>query len=435
MLFCIPGRRLALYIYALSVSCLLLLVIFTGCSPDDSLTQEEKQEDFEHLYQVIIENYPFLEVNKRMHGVDWEANHQSYLQKIGAAETDIQFFEALQSILSDLNDGHAHMLNGENVYEFRKTYGNFLVEYPKDWRRMLFDNLNHDVACKRYGLEPLELGQDNSPQQEAVQQNPVSSAQVQDIVEDKVGCIHIPQMLTAHMREKDEILIGNYLEEVKDYQALVIDIRGNGGGDSRYWQDFLVPRLIDRDHIGVTYSFYKDGTIAGMYPDFRLEHSHDLVYGQIKDLDLTMLPMLPPEVEETFTHYIKSPVTVKPIDDSISFPGNIYLLVDGIVYSSAESFAVFAKDTGFAILIGDKTGGGGIGTDSWVEMLPNSGYIFRFPVEMGTSADGTVNQEHATTPDYKPSGEPPFFLDDPFLHKVLELEGLSDRSDCSNARG
>ena len=33
-------------------------------TPINKLTEEQKLEDFEYLYNIIIENYPFLEVNK-----------------------------------------------------------------------------------------------------------------------------------------------------------------------------------------------------------------------------------------------------------------------------------------------------------------------------------------------------------------------------------
>ncbi len=89
---------------------------------------------------------------------------------------------------------------------------------------------------------------------------------------------------------------------------------------------------------------------------------------------------------------------VKP-NDPVGFNGKIYMLVDDKVYSSAESFAAFAKATGWAQLIGTRTGGDGIGFDPVPVVLPNSGLIIRFPAEMGLNPDGSVNDEVATEPD------------------------------------
>lgn len=82
----------------------------------------------------------------------------------------------------------------------------------------------------------------------------------------------------------------------------------------------------------------------------------------------------------------------------VGFKGKIYLLVDDYVYSAAEAFAVFAKSTGWATLIGTVTGGDGIGYDSVPVALPNSGLIIRFPMEMGLNPDGSINEETAAMP-------------------------------------
>ena len=73
--------------------------------------------------------------------------------------------------------------------------------------------------------------------------------------------------------------------------------------------------------------------------------------------------------------------------------------MDDAVYSSAESFAVWANATGLATLVGTRTGGDGIGFDPLVVALPNSGIVVRFPADMGINPDGSVNEESQTVPD------------------------------------
>ena len=54
-------------------------------------------------------------------------------------------------------------------------------------------------------------------------------------------------------------------------------------------------------------------------------------------------------------------VNIEPKADAEHFKGQIWLLVGPQVYSSAESFAVFCKQTGFATLVGQPTGGSNSG--------------------------------------------------------------------------
>jgi Periplasmic protease len=139
------------------------------------------------------------------------------------------------------------------------------------------------------------------------------------------------------------------------------------------------------------------------------------------DIDNGLLKNLPPELKEDFKYYVDSNISYEP-KNSIGFNGKIYLIVDSGVFSSAEAFAVFAKDTGFATLVGDKTGGDGIGFDPAVCTLPNSGYIFRFPLEMGLTSDGTSNFEHKTEPDIKESAKiGTTTSDDEAIKAVLKL--------------
>src|SRR5690554_1682467 len=49
--------------------------------PNQQLTMEEKIEDFEYLYNLFKENYPFFEVNKRLNGIDWLSNKEHYIEK------------------------------------------------------------------------------------------------------------------------------------------------------------------------------------------------------------------------------------------------------------------------------------------------------------------------------------------------------------------
>ncbi|EGT5619859.1 peptidase [Clostridium perfringens] len=404
----------------------ILISTFVACGNKvdigTPLTEEQKIEDFNYLYKTIEENYPFLETNKRLNNVDWLSKKEEYLQRVKNTKSDIEFLMTLNSILSELNNGHTHMItNSSQFRDFREIYS-----MNKGWQKKVqLPVLNNKKALARYNINKNEkiqvLNQEKNENTEGIK-----NASTKDIVEGKIGYIYIPQMISYYNIGNDIELIDEYLNNIKEYQALIIDIRGNSGGDSYYWISYLVPKLIDKVYENTTYSFWKDGEIINNYLK-KSKVKYSTGFREVKDLDTTKLVNLPVEVKEDFKYYSKNTMEISPSEDSIKFKGNIYMLVDKGVYSSSEAFASFAKQTGFATLIGERTGGDGIGSDPLLHMLPNSGYIFRFSKDMGTIADGTSNEEFKTEPDYliEYAGKTGNFENDYCIKKVLELEEIN----------
>ena len=387
-------------------------------TPISKLTEEQKLEDFEYLYNTIIENYPFLGVNERKYGVDWEANKEKYIELI---KQQPDFKVALEQIVSELNNSHTSILSKDFVENLIYYYKNISIF---SWRQMHLRVLNNPLVQARYGLDINTNPYLNTDSK--FMENYKSNAIVQDIVEGKVASIYIPSMISYDDIEQDRKLIMEYLNKVKSYQALVIDIRGNNGGDSSYWQYFLLPLLL-KEQLGVkTYTFYKEGKLVEEY----LKKSRQNIL-EVDDLDLSSFQNLPPEISEDFKYYTENKLDILPSEeDYIGFEGNIYLFVDSNVFSSSESLAVYTKESGFATIIGQQTSGDGIGTEPLITMLPNSGYIFRFSKEMGITSDGTCNNEYGTTPDYVvPSAKYPdeYINLDECIRKVLELEKIDIR--------
>jgi len=136
-----------------------------------------------------------------------------------------------------------------------------------------------------------------------------------------------------------------------------------------------------------------------------------------------------PHVQEQPVYFENNEGVFKSITSEVSpantvpFSGKIYLLVDKYVFSSAEAFAVFAKSTGWATLVGTDTGGDGIGFDPAVAVLPHSGLVMRFPSEMGVTADGKPNEESATTPD--------IYVEQTYADYLIKVEQLNNGEDIN----
>jgi C-terminal processing protease CtpA/Prc len=85
--------------------------------------------------------------------------------------------------------------------------------------------------------------------------------------------------------------------------------------------------------------------------------------------------------------------------DSVNYGGRVFVLVDDGVFSSAETFAAFCKESGWATLVGECTGGDGIGFDPSTLTFPNSGMYILYSTTLGLNPDWSVNEQLHTRPD------------------------------------
>lgn len=355
------------------------------------LTQQEKLEDFDYMYKILQENYPFFEVNKRLNGTDWLGKKEEYVNRVKATYNDESFFNTMSQILSELHNGHVHMVSKNNYLDFKSTY-----EKYSDRKKAWLEQINKPKTTERYssmsGNEtPKAINEDGSS----------NNVKVMDLQKGKIGYISIKSFMDGNL-DGDMKTIQPYLEGTKDYKALIIDIRGNGGGTNEYWAD-MVERLINEPMEDRYYMAFRGGKFE--------EEFFKEMYGSgfekltpISEVDKENFQNSPPELKKDFKYYDKFISRFEP-NNPIGFKGKIYLLVDKHVFSASEQFASFAKSTGFAILVGEKTGGDGIGFEPVICSLPNSGYLFRFSQEMGLTSSGSCNFENKTEPDIVVSPE------------------------------
>lgn len=400
----------------------IILFIFIACGymaykPSNSnstnevqLTEEEKLEDFQYMYTILKENYPYFEVNKRLNGIDWLSQKDEYIDRIKATTNDDTYFNELNSILSELKNGHTNMLD-----KWFYSYAKDIYERDKKFNKAWVKQLNDPKAINRYSNIPESKGRSEGSENNIIADN----IKTHTFEEEKIGYLAIHSFNTFNI-EEDMKTIKPFLESIKDYKGLIIDIRGNGGGDTRYWSNNIVPMLINNKVECINYSAFRGGDFTEAF----LKSRRGVGYGgsgSISDITGGKLKNIPPELSKDFKYYDEFRIILNP-KNSIGFKGKIYLLIDGGVFSAAEAFSVFAKSTGFATSVGETTAGDGIGSDPAVCTLPNSGYVFRFTKEMGITSDGTCNFEHKTVPDIKISAKiGANFNEDEAIQTVLKL--------------
>ena len=147
----------------------------------------------------------------------------------------------------------------------------------------------------------------------------------------------------------------------RGYTRLVIDVRGNGGGNSAVGDHLL--KYLTRSDI---YGYRSDIKISRQMQEQDRGFSDD-----------------PPDTIRRFPYEPAAfPYQSRLDEDQLAalqpFDGDLVVLIDSDVYSSGENFVAPLKGNGIGTLVGDPTGGGGsVPGDQLGFTLPNTGLQLR----------------------------------------------------------
>lgn len=214
-----------------------------------SLTAEQKVADIEYLYHLMKENYPYIKVSERMTGLDWLSMQDYYEQRAATSEDDQAFLELLQKLLGNLGNGHTAMVQKEEYASMLGVFLKFQEEYGTHgpW----VEQLSQPQTVQRYQGVPTASEAETKKSEESAdaetsekyrraaellgrQLRARSPLKLETLEDGRVAYLKIPG-LQNERKEADLQQIIPFLEEQKEADALIFDIRGSGGGDSDYW--------------------------------------------------------------------------------------------------------------------------------------------------------------------------------------------------------
>ena len=361
-----------------------------------TLTKEERVEDFNYLFNELKNNYPFFGVLKREDKIDFLKNYDKYLKKVEASKDDEEFKIVLDEIMADLKNNHARIADKEYV-EATMRY------FSKNWKSPSiyyeFLNLNRQVVRNRYSLAGMQSDTDDNFQRDRRQslfaEDSSRNLTLEEVGDDMI-LLRINQMAGSEKYTEDLKVLKEFLRNKHLYKALIIDIRGNAGGNMEYWQNFFLPKIITSQKTVTNNLFFKESNQAKlMFADDSLNVE------RVRNVDISGIKLDNAEDLDHFDFYMKDIITINPdqSDKDYGYQGSIYLLVDEGVFSAAEGFANFMKYSNTATLIGQSTGGDGITLGVINSVLPNSGYVFTYTNTLGYDPSGKINEENPTTPD------------------------------------
>lgn len=241
--------------------------------------------NFEALWTILDEHYCFFDYKQKEYGLDWNDVYTKYKVRVNDNMSSTQLFEVLCDMLGELRDGHVNLSSSMDYGRYWKWQENYPYNYS-------------DSLIRRY------LGTDYK----------IASGLRYRVLDDNIGYIRCASFESG-------IGEGN-LDEALSYlllcRGLIIDIRGNGGGDLT-----TAERLAGR--------FVQEKTLVG-YMQHKTGTGHN-DFSEMKEIYL------------------------EP-SSNVRWHKKVCVLTNRSVYSAANAFTVWMHCLPNVTLVGDHTGGG-----------------------------------------------------------------------------
>ncbi len=225
--------------------------------------------------------------------------------------------------------------------------------------------------------------------------------------------------LRRAVRQQGLVTLGQLLEDLFEeidengIEHLVVDLRGNGGGDGRLGKQFLYFIETERDLADYRKSVKMSRLFRQHFPNayrdmllrYRVEHGREMpATGLVEAGGRSAATDFFQEVEDR-----KSPMYLPP--PRKKFNGKVYLLVNSGSFSAAAEFAALIQDNRLGLIVGTPTGGRPSGPTGRARVvLPNS----RLPVSMAHTLaerpDAARREDEAVFPNVLIRTRPEDFL-------------------------
>lgn len=299
--------------------------LFTSCV-DTQEYENTPQGNFEALWKIIDEHYCFLDYKHQSYGLDWQQVYNIYNVRARGDLSSYQLFEVLTGMLSELRDGHVNLYTSFDNGRYWKWH----EDYPANFS---------DTLQRRY------LGTDYR----------LASGMQYRILDDNIGYLYVGSFANT---------IGeSTLDEIIKYFAfcngMIIDIRGNGGGN-----------LTSAETLAAR--FCQEKTLTGY-----IQHKTGKGHNDFSEME-------PQYMEPSSRFRWQKPVAV---------------LTNREVFSAANDFVMIMKCFPQVKTVGDQTGGGsGL---PFTSTLPN-GWTVRFSA-CPTYDHNRQQVEFGIAPDYEVS--------------------------------
>jgi hypothetical protein len=181
----------------------------------------------------------------------------------------------------------------------------------------------------------------------------------------------------------------------KGTKTLILDLRGNGGGQDMYGA-MLVSYLTDKP-----FRYFDRIHVKTITPAFKATSDWN---GDVEHMAKLREGMAPDPAGGLLVTEKGHPGIAEQQPGKLPFLGNVLVLIDGGTFSTAADFCAVTHHLRRATFIGEETGGGYYGNNSGLQAtvtLPNSKFQVRVPMsEYWNAVPGYDGTRRGTRPDH-----------------------------------
>lgn len=197
-------------------SCLILLFVLNGC--EENLIVEEYSNTPVDNYKAFCSEFSKVYGAFEAKHINWDSLTSYYSRDIDKTTTEKQLFITLCSLLDELNDGHANLSSADfgDFQSCRKRNKSFFADY--------------NTQAVKYIIKQQDLIRAKYLEGNYTSMITASSWFFYGTINynnKKIGYIYIPTFTAANWSNK-------YIEDAvtlfNNYDAVIIDLRYNGGG-------------------------------------------------------------------------------------------------------------------------------------------------------------------------------------------------------------
>jgi len=213
--------------------------------------------------------------------------------------------------------------------------------------------------------------------------------------------------------EFDELIIIPFLEEVQDFEHLILDLRGNPGGMMFYFPSHIFSRLITEPVEFTSHEFFSSGEIAVSVMEAWLEMWENMLTSEEWEewAEYYSVEIMPADefiLQREMTAFnqddltrldyvLVSMETLFPVWEGPWFEGKVWLLIDANSASASSHATLMLMGTGRATVVGDNSSGV-MGSQHTYIVLPNTGMLFRIDIGYMTDIFGNSLEAYGIAP-------------------------------------